>query len=93
MQLSDFNAVCQYVHPSEMGRKDCLARYNNLKIVAYDVIEMNLAEENREVNQTVEVEYYFVDRYIAKKLQYEQSWGYQEETKTWMLMTGPPVFK
>ena len=93
MQLSDFNAVCRYVHPSAMGRKDCLARYDNLKIVTYDVIGMDLSEDNREVTQTVDVEYYFLDRYIAKKLQYEQSWGYQEASKNWMLTTCPPVFK
>jgi hypothetical protein len=93
MQMSDFNTVCRYVHPSVMGRKDCLACYDNLKIVTYDVIGMDLAEDNREVTQTVDVEYYFLDRYIAKKIQYEQSWEYQEASKTWMLKTGPPVFK
>lgn len=93
MQLSDFNAVCRYVLPSAMGRKDCLARYDNLKIVTYDVIGMDLSEDKRVVTQTVDVEYYFLDRYIAKKIQYDQSWGYQEASKTWMLTTGPPVFK
>ncbi|BBO70414.1 hypothetical protein DSCA_43440 [Desulfosarcina alkanivorans] len=93
MRLSDFNAACQYVDPSAMSRSDCLNRYDNLKMVSYEVLRMNLSKDNREVTQTVDVEYYFLDRYIAKKLQYEQSWRYQEEEKTWVLNTGPPLFK
>jgi hypothetical protein len=93
MRLSDFNAACRYVDPSVMNRNDCLKRYDNLKLVSYDIIGMNLADDKREMTQTVEVEYYFLDRYIAKKIQYEQSWRYREDEQTWMLRTGPPIFK
>lgn len=93
MRLSDFNTACRYVDPSAMNRNDCLKRFNNLKLVSYDIIGMNLADDKREVTQTVEVEYYFSDRYIAKKIQYEQSWRYEEEEKSWILKTGPPHFK
>jgi hypothetical protein len=93
MRVSDFNAACRYVDPSEMDRNDCLKRYDRLKIVNYEVIAIDLADEKRVVNQTVEVEYYFLDRYIAKKKQYEQSWRYKEDGKSWILKTGPPQFK
>ena len=93
MRLSDFNTACRYVDPSAMKRNDCLRRFNNLKLVSYDIIGMNLSDDNREMTQTVEVEYYFLDRYIVKKIQYEQLWRYQEDEKTWTLMTGPPFFK
>ncbi|MBC2712951.1 MAG: hypothetical protein HGJ94_18745 [Desulfosarcina sp.] len=93
MRLSDFNAACQYVDPSEMGRKDCLKRYENLKIVSYDVLGVNVAEDKQEVTQTIEVEYYFLDRYVVKKIQYEQSWRYKEALEKWMLQTAPPFFE
>ena len=43
MRLSDFNAVCKYVEPAEMGRKDCLQQYEKVKIVSYDVRGVNVS--------------------------------------------------
>jgi hypothetical protein len=93
MQLSDFNTVCKSVDPLEMGRKDCLQRYENVKIVSYEVLGVNLSVDKLEVTQTVEAEYFFVDRYIVKKIEYEQSWRYDKETENWLLQTAPPHFE
>lgn len=93
MRVSDFNSACQYVDPVEMGRKDCLKRYENLKLVSYDVLGENVAEDKQQVTHTIEVEYYFLDRYIVKKFQYEQSWRYKEDLENWLLQTGPPRFE
>lgn len=93
MQLSDFNAVCQYVDPAETSRKECLKRYENIKIVSYDVLAVKVAEDKREVTQTVGVEYYSLDRYVVEKFEYEQSWRYREELEKWLLQSGPPRFR
>jgi hypothetical protein len=93
MRLSDYNAACRYVDPSTMLPKACLRRYENLKIVSYDVLGVAVAKDKQEVSQTVEVEYYFLDRYVVKKLQHEQSWRYQENLEQWVLRTGPPQFE
>ncbi len=93
MRLSNFNDVCKYVDPAEIGRKDCLRQYENVKIVSHDVLGVNVSEDKLEVTQTVETEYYFVDRYIVKKIEYEQSWRYQSDMESWLLQTGPPQFE
>ena len=93
MQLSDFNTVCKSVDPDEVARKECLKRYGNVKIVSYDVLGVNLSEDKSEVTQTVETEFFLVDRYIVKKIEYEQSWRYREDMETWLLQTGPPRFE
>jgi hypothetical protein len=93
IRLSDFNAVCQYVDPAAMGRNDCLKRYENMKIVSYDVLGVTVAKDKREVTQAVNVEYYFLDRYVVKKIGYEQTWRYREEIQNWLLQTGPPNFE
>ena len=93
MRLSDYNAACKYVDPAEMGRKDCLQQYEKVKIVSYDVRGVSVTEDKLEVTQTVEVEYYFVDRYVVNKIEYEQSWRYMKEMKSWLLQTGPPHFE
>jgi hypothetical protein len=93
LRLSDFNAVCQYIDPVEMGRNDCLKRYENMKIVSYDLLGVTVAKDKREVTQAVEVEYYFLDRYVVKKIGYEQSWRYREDMNDWLLQTIPPHFE
>ncbi len=93
MHLSDFNAVCKYVDPSEMAQEDCLKRFDNLKIVSYDLLTLNVAGNKQEVSQKIEVEYYFLDRYVVRKIRYEQSWQYRQDSKTWILQTAPPIFK
>ncbi|MFO7712939.1 hypothetical protein [Desulfosarcina sp.] len=93
MRLSDYNAACQHVDPSIMLRKACLGQYENIKLVSYDVLGVNVADDKREVAQTVEVAYYFLDRYVVKKMQYNQLWRYQEGQEKWVLQTGPPEFE
>lgn len=93
MRLSDFNTVCQYVDPSDVDRKDCLQRYDNMKIVGYDQLGVDIATDRRTVNQEVEVEYYFLDRYVAKTIRFSQAWGYRENRKSWLLRTLPPNFE
>jgi len=93
MRLSDYNAACKYVDPAETVRKDCLQQYEKVKIVSYDVRGVNVTEDKLEVTQTVEVEYFFVDRYVVKKIEYEQTWRYMKEMASWLLQTGPPHFE
>lgn len=92
MQLSDFNAACRYVDPAELGRKDCLAQYENLKLVSYEVLGVNVAANKKEVAQTVEVEYFIIDRVVLKKIQYEQLWRYKEDLEQWQLHLSPLRF-
>ena len=93
MRLSDFNTVCKYIEPAEISRKDCLKRYENMKIVSYDLLGTKVSEDKLEVTQTVEAEYYFLDRYVVKKTEYEQTWRYESNMESWMLQTGPPHFE
>lgn len=93
MRLSDFNAVCNTVDPDEIGRKDCLKKYENVKIVSYDVLGISVTKDKLSVTQTVEAEYFFLDRYVVEKVEYEQSWRYNEDTENWLLQTAPPNFE
>jgi len=93
MQLSDFNAVCKSVDPMKMDRKECLKHYENVKIVSYDVLGVRLSEDKLEVAQTVETEYFFLDRYVLKKIEVEQLWRYKKDMENWLLQTVPPHFE
>ena len=93
MVVSDFNSACKQVDPTVMGRKECRQRYENVKIVSYDVLAVNVADDKRKVSQAVEVQFFFLDRYVLKKMQFDQSWHYDQNLKRWILQTEPPQFK
>jgi hypothetical protein len=93
MQLSDFNNVCKFFDPAVVKRGECLASYDNLKIVEYEVQDIRFSEDKQEATHSVVVDYHFQDRVVVKKIQFEQVWQYHKETKTWMLQSKPPVFK
>jgi hypothetical protein len=93
MRLSEFKTACQFVDPSVMASDACRKRYGNLKVTRYDVLEMAAAKDNQEVYQTVELEYFFLDQYVVRKIQHHQFWRYQEEMRTWLLQTEPPRFE
>lgn len=92
MQLSDFNAACKYVNPVIIQWEECLKRYENVKIFDYKLLAIKVAEDKMEVTQKVEATYHFLDQVVVEKISYEQSWRYQEESKTWVLQTAPPIF-
>ena len=90
---SDFNIVCQHVDPAAMTRGECLERFHNMEIANYEVLAVNVADDQREVNLAVELEYFFLDQYVVKKMQFDQTWQYKEAQNRWFLKSGPPVFK
>ena len=93
MRVSDFNVVCQYMDPDLLSREDCVQCYQNVKIASYDVRSAKAADDNQKVDLKVEVSYFLLDRYVVNKIQFEQSWRYEEASKRWLLNTVPPNFK
>ena len=93
MRISDFNTACQYLDPAKMARKECLTHYENLKLVSYDILRVDGSPDKLEVIHAIEAQYYFLDHYVVKKIQYEQSWHFKEDKEKWLLQTGPPHFE
>ena len=93
MQVSDFKGVCQYMDPTVLKWNACMKYYENLKIIEYEVLDVNFTEENRKVTQNVVVDYHFLNRVVLKKIYFEQIWQYREESKTWLLQSKPPIFE
>lgn len=93
MRMSDFNTICKFVEPSAMSRQDCLNRFGAVKLVDYQMTAMQVSDDRLNVDQEIEVGYYSLNRYVLKKIRYEQSWHYLEERQEWFLENGPPSFK
>ena len=93
MRVSSFNAACHYVDPAVMNRQECMQRYDNVKIANYQILSADVAEDKNQVDLTIEASYFLLDRYVVKKIQFDQAWHYLEDSKRWMLKTGPPDFE
>jgi hypothetical protein len=93
MRISDLNAVCHFVNPAEMSRQDCLKRFGNIRMADSRVTDTQVSKDRMKVHQEIEVSYYFLDRYVLKKMRYRQTWQYLKDRDEWLLQNGPPVFK
>ncbi len=89
---SDFNAAQRFMDPSAINRKVDPKRQKNINVVDYEVKNLTVSEDRLEVNQDVEIEYYLIDRYILQTIRYNQLWKYQEDSKSWRIHTGLPIF-
>ena len=62
-----------------------------IKVTSYEVNAMKLSEDKLQVQQTVEIQYYHINRMVEKALIDKQVWEYDEE-KGWRLVSGLPSF-
>jgi hypothetical protein len=93
MRISDFNAACRFVNPAQMSHQDCLKRFSNIHLADTRVTDTQVSKDRMKVHQEIEVSYYFLDRYVLKKMRYRQTWQYLKDRDQWLLQDGPPVFK
>jgi len=93
MRVSDFDVACQYMAPNVLSHEDCMQRYENVKIAGYNVRSAKVAKDSQKVDLKIEVSYFLLDRYVVNKMQFEQSWQYDEASKLWLLYTVPPEFR
>ncbi len=62
-----------------------------IKVTSYEVNAMKLSEDKLQVQQTVEIQYYHINRMVEKTLIDKQVWEYDEEGG-WRLVSGLPKF-
>ena len=91
---SKFDAAAYHVKsdPDEKTAPD-LKKLERVKVAEYEVKQMELSEDKREVIQIVEIEYYMRDRMVLKTITDVQHWEYDEDVENWFLLSGLPDFE
>lgn len=64
-----------------------------LHLTGYDVVQPPVMLDADKATQIVAIEYLYEDRQVVKRLTDRQLWHWDEEKKTWWLMTGLPTFE
>jgi hypothetical protein len=90
---SDFETAGAFVDGETVHEEVDFDRYKNIKVVDYKVKQSTISEDKMEIHQTVEIEYYQLDRLVVRSLRHKQLWKYNADTGAWLLQTPLPEFK
>ena len=91
--LSEFEAACMFGDTENMIEDINFDALKNLKVTDYALKSYYISNDKLEINQSVEMEYHWLDEYRVRTILDKQIWKYDEEKKTWVLQTGFPRFE
>jgi hypothetical protein len=68
-------------------------KLNKIRVTSYELLSINLSEDQLRVRQAVKITYFNADQMIEKTLVDKQLWEYDETEKVWYLQSGLPDFR
>jgi len=74
----------------EAGHVD---KVDKIRVTSYELLSINLSEDQLRVHQAVKIRYFNTDQMIEKTLIDEQLWEYDDTEKAWYLQSGLPDFR
>jgi hypothetical protein len=94
LEWSDFDLASSFMRTDD---EDALAAsLENLKtiqITGYEVKKFRVLEEQRRIEQVVDLSYFKRDAMVVMRTRDVQLWEYDQEQDRWQLTTGFPEFK
>ena len=91
--LSEFEAAYKFGDTENMTEDVNLDSLKNIKVTDYALKSYHISNDKLEINQSVEMEYHWLDAYRVRTILDKQIWKYDEEKETWVLKTGLPRFE
>ena len=91
--LSEFEAAYKFGDTENMTEDINLDSLKNVKVTDYALKSYHISNDKLEINQSVEMEYHWLDAYRVRTILDKQIWKYDEEKETWVLKTGLPRFE
>ena len=91
--LSEFEAAYSFGDTESITEDINFDRLKNIKVTDYVLKSYNISNDQLEINQTVEMEYHWLDAYRVRTILDKQIWKYDGEKEIWVLQTGLPRFE
>lgn len=90
------NAGSTFVDPA--WRDDFMKQAESLKkrgltVADFRILSTKYIPENKSGDVVAEFDYYILPSNKVKTITYRQDWAYRENSKSWVLKTGLPVFE
>ncbi|MDD2734545.1 MAG: hypothetical protein PHF56_11440 [Desulfuromonadaceae bacterium] len=87
MTYIDPGLLDQYLKQAESLKK------RGITVADYRILTSKYLPDNKSGDVNAEFDYYIMPSNKVKTISYRQDWVYRESTKSWILLTGLPVFK
>lgn len=84
---TDAQSVVENPEPQEL-----LDRYQEVKVVSYEVVRQEIVGDFEQLNQLVEIKFYHEQQGTIKTVRDPQMWTYDDDRETWVLQSGLPDF-
>jgi hypothetical protein len=91
--LSEFEAAYKFVDTENTIEDINLDALKNIKVTDYALKSHHISDDKLGINQSVEIEYHWLNIYKVRTILDKQIWKYDEERDTWVLQTGLPRFE
>lgn len=91
--LSEFEAAYMFTDTENMIEDVNLDALKKIKVTDYALKSYYISNDRLEINQSVKMEYHWLDIYRVRTILDKQVWKYDEEKETWVLQTGLPRFE
>lgn len=92
LESSEYRDAASYLDPSVDRKSIDYDRYTNIKVSQYTITRAKVSDDQRSIQQDVELQYFLLDQSIVKTTMDHQVWRYNEAKEAWMLQTGLPDF-
>lgn len=89
----DYRLAAAFVDPERIKQPIDFDRYKELKIVSYDVVHTQTADDGNTVEQQIALQYFNLRRNVVKSIDYRQVWEYIDAKHNWFLKTNLPLPK
>ena len=90
---SDFEYASSFQKTDSQSRVKPDPMYNNIKVTAYDEKGLVFDFDKQRIEQTVSIQYYWIDQMIEKRILVNSIWEWDKTSKTWYLVSKLPNFE
>lgn len=93
VRWSDFQTALYFVEARQIQENPPdMEELRRVRVISYNVKNLEHLKTNEQVRQTVHISYYKTDDMRQRNLVNLQIWEYDEEKKSWYLVSGLPDF-
>jgi hypothetical protein len=90
---SDFEYALSFQKNSLQDQVGLDPRYKKIKVTAYDEQRHVVNSNATQIDQTVQVQYYWIDQMLEKSIMIYPVWEWDTHSQNWYLISELPVFE
>lgn len=90
---SDFDYASSFLKSDLQKQYQTDPIYQNIKVTAYNEKQVVVSSDLNKIEQTVHIQYYWLNRMVEKTIVEHLVWEWDTNAKNWYLTSGLPMFE